>query len=72
MADKAQRRVLIPVDESGSTLNAIRWYLEEVSRPGDHVILLTVVPFQVQRQTNVWVSSEEDETPPTNEASNGE
>ncbi|VDL92151.1 unnamed protein product [Schistocephalus solidus] len=71
MEEKPQRRVLIPVDESGSTLNAVNWYLEEVARPGDHVILLTVVPFQVHRQSNVWVSSEEDENT-LSESSNGE
>ncbi|KAL7063470.1 hypothetical protein AAHC03_01591 [Spirometra sp. Aus1] len=71
MGEKPQRRVLIPVDESGSTLNAVRWYLGEVARPGDHVILLTVVPFQVHKQTNVWVSSEEDESTPS-ESSSGE
>ncbi|BHF58516.1 hypothetical protein SprV_0100146800 [Sparganum proliferum] len=71
MEEKPQRRVLIPVDESGSTLNAVSWYLGEVARPGDHVILLTVVPFQVHKQTNAWVSSEEDESTPS-ESSSGE
>lgn len=37
-----RRKVLIPVDERGSTRCAVDWYCSDVAQPGDHVILLFI------------------------------